>query len=1414
MGDKPLYDILDDMGLSTIGEPDIKLVRLVDIYNKKEYRNYISQIKEIDLVRTDSKVAYFSSEAAKFFYETFNFGFKSQFEEVVHSESDVKTFEKAFTVISELFDIVKNPDTFNLEDEILNEWRRNRKLGSIEKLLRNKVPKSLLKSHFDSYFKKDHLRSINRMGYDKLIDRLYASFTFSRLRDTKTEIEVLEVLNHQTQFAILSVIMEYAGIYKEDLITEEFPQKLREFLNDNNNIQNLRKLFTSDTGKQLVLNSFLASFLAHPRVAPTKLISITTLKDFGFIQETAYNLNRLSRRVSSIWDSLVLKVESDPELKYSDLWDTNVYDTIKYDPNNENSLNNFQLEYNGIKFYSQPTLAGRLFDGLGIIEFTKLGVVLITEIKSTMLNDFTLSPFRLIDGLSNDGVSASILSLSILESRFKEIRDFMVNPMKAEISVVAPILSLKNEYSILAPFETPETEANVRRLLKSIFSKMTTNLNHKLEDHELFLIKVINKINSEISTYNNDNPTSIIGRSTITQFIDDLFKDNDFKTSIKTIAKSEFSGPYFMNELLTGSGLEDLNDIIQDNLVNLIFDYEYSSGGITSPTLRLSLAYEYGPHFKLPTKLSILDFADLEVFGEDITTDQELQDYIKENGALTVYHKITGQIVLVPIGLIEKRMYSSDGSRIYAGFKDEEGVVHTNIFVADDEGYKLASKFVFSASEYRIHSNKYWAHNEGFTQIFEADRDLYLSTGISIFRANYYEAYTKIRGETVITVLREVNLNIEHIDHTPQPLPNLDFKFKVRTKLENEKIIPRKKSKMIPEVTEKIAGAGIVFLQLSTSKAGPYVMTTPLVINNNFLNYLNEEKDKYSISKFKNILYRMGLKDSHFTQLTRGRRQSDGTFQTNSVNKKDFYSAWCEQIKTNLQLLPPQRVFDIRHSGILSISTFAGTDEEYAMIDAALIDTFGYPAFVSLLAGIMTFIEDSSQSLGYDIQFLNHPQDLQSDLLRDFVGMGLYSPRNDPIVGHFLSNLHIEELAYWTGIFTFGFKRKTFVTPTDNFFIENYFDVFDPASNVDYLHAQNYLIEISLSKYLGEAKKVRELNKMNIKGRQEIFEFLYKFLDSYVFPYPGQKTWLANKLMQQIITPTSSGMSNDPVSNLYRLGKTRSSVLFKLGSKYYPATVSFEVNEELLNNAFLDGMLTANTAYTWLFSGETVNNRKISAYYNDFNLIWYSERRINGKLKRFDERLKTTYTVLEDMINKIPKSENGKVKVQFYSRTEQGIDANLRITDKPEGIHTDFTSNEFVIDLNNPSESIVSILFWMMMEPNIVSVLKWDNNIFLATDIYNLLDEEDFRNGPNPITNAFIWDGSNPDFTIADFEDFKETFDAQFEYGDILHFLGFHNHELNRNFDNIIDYIEDKVRYFFSLAVEQFGENSKIKDLR
>ncbi|MBY8984073.1 MAG: hypothetical protein KGD65_03310 [Candidatus Lokiarchaeota archaeon] len=146
---------------------------------------------------------------------------------------------------------------------------------------------------------------------------------------------------------------------------------------------------------------------------------------------------------------------------------------------------------------------------------------------------------------------------------------------------------------------------------------------------------------------------------------------------------------------------------------------------------------------------------------------------------------------------------------------------------------------------------------------------------------------------------------------------------------------------------------------------------------------------------------------------------------------------------------------------------------------------------------------------------------------------------------------------------------------------------------------------------------------------------------------------------------------------------------------------------------------------------------------------------------------------------------------------------------------SNFKVDEFDIDLENPSEAIVSMLLWMMLEPNIFSVVKWGPDNLLYLDIYSMFDQShiDSSNVANHIEGSFIW-GNIPGFTVADFNTFKQRFDKLFKYGDIMHFLSFHNHELDNNFTNIIDYIMDKVLKYSKLRIKDLDRKSKIIDLR
>jgi hypothetical protein len=514
------------------------------------------------------------------------------------------------------------------------------------------------------------------------------------------------------------------------------------------------------------------------------------------------------------------------------------------------------------------------------------------------------------------------------------------------------------------------------------------------------------------------------------------------------------------------------------------------------------------------------------------------------------------------------------------------------------------------------------------------------------------------------------------------------------------------------------------------------------------------------------------------------------------------------------------------HPNIKDITPLSETkktfeDGDILKIDEVLKDVFGYPAFVCLLAGIMTFAEDSSQSLGFRIDFLKHSNVIQSKLLKDFVGRALNDQSKKAITQNILTQMGLEgREKFWTSLFVFGFNRKQMVTPTNSYFIENYFRTFNPEFRYDYQEAISLFLSKSYSQYMGELKKVYELNKMNLEGRQEIFNFLNSLLlsslESVDLKHSGQETWLVNQLMKYTISPTAE--ANDLTRKLLFLQTKHKSTSIRLGTGlvgHTAPTVAFEVSLDTLENAFESNKLTVDTLYTWLFSYESIQNRITSTanYYNDFNIVWNSDR--DGK--EFNERFYDAYKALFDMIDMVPKTAD--LKVELYARTENGIDRNLDITTKPEGIQTDFKVHEIRIDPSNPSEAIISLLFWVMMEPNIFSVIKWNGNNLAYLDIYNMFGQDHVDSGAvapgNRIQGSFVWtepEGTGT-FTPSKYQEFMDEFKEAFEYGDIMHFLGFHNHELDSDSDNIIDYTMDKVhQYFVKLGV--IDKDSEIIELR
>ncbi|MHA1985254.1 MAG: hypothetical protein ACW98D_01325 [Promethearchaeota archaeon] len=1412
MEDRPIADIIIEMGLSTENNPTVQLVPFSAIRNNPKYKAFYSQIFNTEVTTLPKAFFFRNDEARKFYYETFNYYFWNQFEFVVGTDDYIKDFETAFEWIKEIGTSAKS--TFKFEKEILKE-----KLNAEGQKTLDHTETFMLESHFESYFGINEFQGEYKEAYKKLVSTLYDTMTLpgflaasdktlSKQEDYNQEVK--NKLNTKIDFAILTLLMEQAGITQKDLKTQDFPEKLRTYLANPNNKKELRKIFRSEQGKQRILDNFLSTFLV---VSPKseKIISTKSIYYFGYDEEVRYNLFRLSIRMKSIFKQLIQKVENS-KYTITDLLNIKIYDKMTYDPKEAEYSNKLNLDYGNVVFFDKKSGAGRQYDGLGIIEI--LGFILSTEIKSTMFDTMFDSPHDLPNDLANDGISSMINSfINLIDFKdLSNINDLMLNLKTRIVQLVAPTVSPGSAPWFVSDSFSSETWGNVEKFFRNFFRKGISDLGTKLEDHELFLVDVVKIINSKISAstehVDNDIPT-------IRTFITKLFKDDDFRDQVNTIASHTFNSPFYPNELLKTSKYNDLKNMIINNLKSLRQE---------GADARLGLSYDYDPHFKSTEKLSVSDFPGRKIYVvgrlTPITNNNDLSTYRNNfKGALKVYHRRQDRrVYLVPVSQMKKNLKDSEGSRLYPGYLDEDGGVHQNIFVADAEGYKLNSKFIFTEIKLRMHKNPRWTDN--FIE-FDIDNDILASEGIVVYTSNFYAAYSVISGDTIVSGLQNTIINLEHIDSTPHVLPNLEFKRKFESF--NSRVI--KKSHISLDMQKRIDSLISVIEQLTNAKSTAGEVAN-IKVDDYFFNLFSEEDNRYTVEKFKLILKILNLKNTDFTKLTRGRIQSNGKFNKNDITPQQFYEEWFNIIKNDLNRDPPL-VFGEPKS--LKSVTFTGSIDQIAMIDAALQDVFGYPAFICLLGGIMVFGEDSSQDLGYKINFVKHNQEDQATLLRDFLGRTLHDSNTKAIANQFLSGQLRRfpvRTFYWAETFLFGFRRgNVFINPPNSYFTNNYYDIFEPEIVSDF----SFATEGILRKYYSEFISVPTKNQKHIDGRLEFFDLMnpklkeslrieQRRVDPNIY-HSGYEIILTNQLMKNIDAPSTQ--VNDFVSRLENIGTTTLRDRFNLGVAYEGAGRSHWIGFEMSRNGDLipaiDGSkLTIDAFLTWRESYRVVKSRE-TGYFLDFDIA------LNSGL---DQDLIDGYEKIKEMFDMVPKSAS-PLKIELYARGKHGIDRNNPIKQKinaegnlvrPEYIDTNFKLHEIEVNLNSPSQAIISLLLWMMIEPNIFSVVKWGSDNFLYLDIFDLYDQSHIQSGTiapkDRIQGSFTWtEGAGGTFTPEAYEQFRNSFSRIFMSRDIRYFLGFHNHETDSRYNNIIDYIKYKVLNLFK-ARKNIDKDTEILDLR
>jgi len=164
----------------------------------------------------------------------------------------------------------------------------------------------------------------------------------------------------------------------------------------------------------------------------------------------------------------------------------------------------------------------------------------------------------------------------------------------------------------------------------------------------------------------------------------------------------------------------------------------------------------------------------------------------------------------------------------------------------------------------------------------------------------------------------------------------------------------------------------------------------------------------------------------------------------------------------------------------------------------------------------------------------------------------------------------------------------------------------------------------------------------------------------------------------------------------------------------------------------------------------------------DFNLVWG-----NLASKIHNRESSGCYDILTDTLSK----EGELLKVDFFGRTNTG---SKPIDIKNSFLSTTFSQSGFTINPDNQEDlqiKVLSMLFWMMMEPNIVAVIKLPTGD-MTVNIYDY-----------------------------------------FEHSELMSFANFHNHELSGEHGDIISYVMEKFIEFYRTYLHG-PRDSEIFDLR
>jgi len=630
-------------------------------------------------------------------------------------------------------------------------------------------------------------------------------------------------------------------------------------------------------------------------------------------------------------------------------------------------------------------------------------------------------------------------------------------------------------------------------------------------------------------------------------------------------------------------------------------------------------------------------------------------------------------------------------------------------------------------------------------------------------------------------------------------------------------------------------------------------MNPKIFLDMGFYN-LFSDKDKYTMPYFKNMLERIKptssdplfnpqdplFSNNWYRFIARFSLDDAGNTLFNGLTKETFYKNWLTVIKNDLKRNGPSGYFE--EFSMLSGFDFHGNFKDeinhqlIKLIDAALIDALGYPVYLCLLTGILS-ITEIENTIGID--FLLHPWVYQGELIHNWglrpLSFRAFCTFNPVILARtiFIDGIRYHHSAlYFASFLISGFSH--FITKdksidfkhTSNQFINNYFSSYDPVSILDYLKASKIFLAKEFSYYMS----TEYVDKMNLRGREKIEEFLYKRIsiavkniferDELVEKYnqfdSDRESW---EIRTEKIAQSFVRICVDNPSTLYDFTLQLRNILHSGKDGYITLKVSSKGGKihGFVRPSAYGGNALLNDGLT-IF----IPHNEALKYIEDIRYtLKFNSRVMEGYRLLFEQFSADVKLKFLDMYNKFYNlfsiGPSDQYKIIFATEKGKGIDsrATFPITYKNLG----FKKDSIIFKRDNAKdfqEAVASMVFYLFSIPNaFIDIKAGDYNYFYA-DIFGLYDHEYVRSSDykTRIGGEFIWTESSGIYTPEAYEIWKQKFEGIFTPTDIRYFLMFENDAGI----STLDYMMKLFNEWFKMNRNTIGiplsKFAKIEDLR